>query len=41
MFSERVFGFGYLLTKLTLVAWVVNVSGFNVLSEVGFFAALI
>ena len=41
MFSKRVFGFGYLLTKLTLVAWVRNVSGFNVLSEVGFFAALI
>ena len=41
MLSERIFGFGNLLAKLALVAWVGNVPGFNVLSEVGFSAALI
>ena len=41
MLSERIFGFGNLLAKLALVSWVGNVPGFNVLSEVGFPAALI
>ena len=41
MLSKRIFGFWNLLTELTLVAWVGNVSGFNVLSEVGLFAAFI
>ena len=41
MLSERIFGFWNFLTEMTLVSWVGNVSGFNVFSEVGFFAALI